>query len=165
MTLEGRNQCLYNSTEVESSFQTGLDPRGVEPGGNFWGAEENSSWPLFFSLPPLLQHCPSTCSSVGSGSFLEKAICDLSYQSQGVWKPVHQSLGRGNKQQKRTLHKSLKPDILHKWPGSHGLLMVSDLATKLTSLCGSSCSRIYRPSSLSRQPKASGMSSNNLTTI
>lgn len=109
MTLEGRNQGLCNSVEVTSSFQTGLAPRGVEAGDNFEGAEENSSRLLSVSLhfsslfPRSCSSCsPSTCGSVGSGSFVEKAICDFSYQSQGVWEPAIPEFGRKKTKNKPT---------------------------------------------------------------
>lgn len=39
----------------------------------------------FLLFSPCLKHCPSTCSSAGSGSFVEKAICDPRYQNHWVW--------------------------------------------------------------------------------
>lgn len=117
--------------------------------------QENSSqllsFSLYFSPPPLLQHCPSTCSSVGSGSFVEKTICDFSYQGQGAWEPAIPELG-GKKTQTNKQElciKSLKTANLNKWSRSHRLLKASDPTTKGISLhsSNSSCSTRW-PSSL-----------------
>lgn len=125
----------------------------------------------FLLLSPCLKHCPSPCSSAGSGSFVEKAICDPRYQNHWVWesaipepggkktKPKQQTKPQSNKRESCIY--SLWPAVLREFsrsPGGSGPLGPSDPATKGTSEHGSNpgCPKVPWPSSLTACPRPQG---------